>query len=73
MLTEGLFSLCIHVHVIYFDERSKSQNYGKCQRKLHPTERINYCLRGVRGRVVTVADFKSLAPHRCGFEPRSGQ
>jgi hypothetical protein len=27
-------------------------------------------LRGVRGRVVKVVDFKPLAPHRCGFESR---
>ena len=25
--------------------------------------------RGLRGRVVKVADYKSLAPHRCEFEP----
>jgi hypothetical protein len=28
--------------------------------------------RGVRGRVVKVADLKPLAPHRCGFESRQG-
>jgi hypothetical protein len=27
---------------------------------------------GVRGRVVKVVDFKSLAPHRCGFESGQG-
>jgi hypothetical protein len=27
---------------------------------------------GVSGRVVNVIDFKSLVPHRCGFESRQG-
>jgi hypothetical protein len=32
-----------------------------------------YCLlRGVRGRVVKVVDFKPLAPHRCVLESRQG-
>ena len=30
-------------------------------------------LGGRRGRMVKVADFKSLAPHRCEFEPYSGR
>jgi hypothetical protein len=30
------------------------------------------CLRDVRGRVVNVVDFKSLAPHRCGSESQQG-
>jgi hypothetical protein len=29
-------------------------------------------IRGVRGRVVKVVDYKSLAPHRCGLESRQG-
>jgi hypothetical protein len=31
-----------------------------------------YEVRGVRGRVVKVVDFKLLAPHRCGFESLQG-
>jgi hypothetical protein len=33
---------------------------------------IFHILWGVRGRVVKVVDFKSLAPHCCGFESRQG-
>ena len=29
--------------------------------------------RGLRGRVVRVADSRSLAPHRCGFKSRHGR
>jgi hypothetical protein len=32
----------------------------------------NVHVRGVRGRVVKVVDFKPLVPHRCGFESRQG-
>jgi hypothetical protein len=36
-------------------------------------ETLNYLMkRGVRGRVVKVVDFKSLAPHRCGFNSQKG-
>jgi len=39
---------------------------------MHLSEGADISPRGLSGKLVKVADFKSLSPHLCGLEPHSG-